>query len=187
MGIITILLIAIGLSMDSFAVSVSNGLTIRDLDIRKMILIAFSLAIFQALMPLFGWLAGVGVENYIKEFDHWIAFILLSFIGGKMIYEGIFKKDSLKNSKLKIATLLGQSLATSIDAFAIGISFAFLDIEILFPVIIIGVITFIASIIGLYIGKYFGDKFGSSLEIFGGVVLVGIGLKILIEHIYFCN
>ncbi len=185
MDIISIILIAIGLSMDSFAVSVTNGLTIKNMTTKKVLLISFSLAIFQALMPLLGWFAGIGVEKYIKEIDHWIAFLLLGFIGIKMIYEGITKKESLKEQELKTITLIGQSLATSIDALVVGISFAFLNFSITIPVIVIGLVTFGFSLLGLYLGKYFGKKLGSSVEIFGGIVLFGIGFKILIEHLYF--
>ena len=185
MDTLSIILIAIGLSMDSFAVSVTNGLTIRDLNVKRVLLISFSLAIFQAVMPLIGWFAGIGIEQYITEFDHWIAFVLLSFIGIKMIYEGLQKNDKEKDSELKILTLIGQSFATSIDAFAVGISFAFLNISIITPVFIIGFVTFIFSLIGLYLGKYFGKKIGKSVEVFGGIVLLGIGFKILIEHLYF--
>ena len=185
MGIITIILIAVGLSMDSFAVSVTNGLTIKDLNVRKILTISFSLAFFQSIFPLLGWLAGIGIEKYIREFDHWIAFLLLLFIGGKMIYEGFQKNGIEEKSELKTLTLIGQSIATSIDAFAVGISFAFLNLSITTPVLLIGIVTFIASIIGLHIGKYLGKKIGKSVEIFGGIVLIGIGVKILIEHLYF--
>ncbi|NOX48329.1 MAG: manganese efflux pump [Chlorobi bacterium] len=185
MDTLSIILVAIGLSMDSFAVSVTNGLTIRDLNAKRVLLISFSLAVFQAVMPLIGWFAGIGIEQYITEFDHWIAFVLLSFIGIKMIYEGLQKNGKEKDSELKILTLIGQSFATSIDAFAVGISFAFLDISIITPVFIIGIITFLFSLTGLQLGKYFGKKIGKSVEVFGGVVLLGIGFKILIEHLYF--
>ncbi|WP_372641632.1 manganese efflux pump MntP family protein [Ancylomarina sp.] len=185
MDTVSIILIAIGLSMDSFAVSVTNGLTIKDLNVKRVLTISFSLAIFQAIMPLVGWFAGIGIENYIKEFDHWIAFLLLSFIGVKMIYEGLKKNDIVKDSELKIITLIGQSFATSIDAFAVGISFSLLNVSIITPVLIIGLITFGFSLVGLRLGKYFGKRIGKSVEIFGGIVLLGIGFKILIEHIYF--
>ncbi len=185
MDIVSIILIAIGLSMDSFAVSITNGLTIRELNIKKNLIISFSLAIFQALMPLIGWFAGMGIEKYIKEFDHWIAFVLLSFIGIKMIIEGIKKNDHTDGVEFNYLTLMGQSFATSIDAFAIGISFALLDLSIITPILIIGVVTFGFSILGLQLGKYFGKRIGKSVEIFGGLVLFGIGIKILIEHIYF--
>jgi len=185
MSLISIIIIAVGLSMDSLAVSISNGLSIRNLDISKSIIIALSFAVFQALMPLLGWFAGNGIEAYIQEIDHWVAFVLLSFIGGKMIYEGVFKSEEATSSNLSGFTLIGQSIATSIDAFAVGISLAVLDYEIMTPVIIIGLVTFVFSIIGLQLGKYFGAKLGKSVTIFGGFILIGIGLKILIEHIYF--
>ncbi len=185
MDILSIILIAVGLSMDSFAVSITNGLTIKNMTTKKVLLIAGSLAIFQALMPLLGWVAGVGVEKYIKEIDHWIAFILLGFIGVKMIYEGITKDESPKEHDLKPITLIGQSIATSIDALVVGVSFAFLSLPIITPVIVIGIVTLVFSLFGLYLGKCFGKKLGSSIEIFGGIVLLGIGIKILIEHLYF--
>ena len=185
MDTISIILIAIGLSMDSFAVSITNGLTIRVLNAKRVLTISFSLAIFQAIMPLIGWFAGIGIEKYIKEIDHWIAFILLSIIGSKMIYEGIKKNEIAKDSELKIITLIGQSFATSIDAFAVGISFAILNLSIVTPVLIIGLITFGFSLAGLQLGKYFGKQLGRSVEVFGGIVLIGMGIKILIEHLYF--
>jgi len=184
-SLLSLILVAIGLSMDSFAVSLSNGMSITKLSIQKMLLIAFSLAFFQAFMPLLGWLSGIGIENYIKEIDHWIAFVLLSFIGGKMVYEGFFDKDQQnKETTFKIRILVLQSIATSIDAFAIGISFAFLDVDIIEPIVIIGLVTFIFSIAGLILGKTIGQKLGSKAEIFGGLVLIGIGIKILIEHLF---
>ncbi len=186
MDIISIVFIAVGLSMDSFAVSIANGLTLRDLNFKKRLIIASSLAIFQALMPLFGWFIGTGYKNHIIEIAHWIAFLLLSFIGLKMIYEGIKKKNNnSEKSELKIPILIGQSFATSIDAFAVGISFAFLNLSITIPILIIGVITLIISFIGLSLGKFLGIKFGKFAEIFGGLVLIGIGIKVLIEHLYF--
>ena len=184
MDIVSVVIIAIGLSMDSFAVSITNGLTIRNLNFRKVLIITLSLALFQALMPLLGWFVGSGAEKYITEFDHWIAFLLLSVIGLKMIIEGIKKNGDSEKSDFKIPILIGQSIATSIDAFAIGISFAILSSSILIPILIIGVVTFIFSLLGISLGKFFGNKFGKSVEIFGGLVLLSIGIKILIEHIY---
>ena len=180
-----LIIIALGLSIDSFAVSVANGLTIKNITLKDKLKISSSLSIFQALMPLIGWLAGKGIADYIKNFDHWIAFILLTFIGSKMIYESFSKKVQKNNSKLKNSTLIAQSIATSIDALAVGISLALLNVQIIIPIIIIGVITFLASIIGLQIGKYIGNRFEKSIEIFGGIVLIGIGIKILIEHLCF--
>ncbi len=171
--------------MDSFAVSISNGLTIEELSLKRILFIAFSFALFQALMPLIGWFTGIGIEKYIRKIDHWIAFILLLAIGAKMIYEGLSKNATKNDSELNILSIIGQSIATSIDAFIIGISFAILDLSIIKPVIIIGFITFLFSFAGLELGKYFGKKIGKTVEIFGGIVLIGIGLKILFEHLYF--
>lgn len=185
MDIISIILIAIALSMDSFAVSVSNGLTIKSLNAKKILLISLSLSIFQALMPLIGWYVGIGVEKQIREYDHWVAFVLLSAIGIKMIYDGLSKSEIIKNTELNFGKVILQSIATSIDAFVVGVSFAILNLSIIMPVLIIGLVTFVASIIGLQIGRYFSSKLGKSVEIFGGVVLIGIGVKILIEHLYF--
>lgn len=185
MDIITIVVIAIGLSMDSFAVSITNGLTIRGLNLKKKIFISSTLSIFQALMPLLGWLIGSGYKNYIEVIDHWLAFLLLLFIGLKMVYEGIKKNNASEKSHLNLTILLGQSFATSIDAFAVGISFAFLNLSITVPILIIGIITLIISFIGLSLGKFLGVKFGKSSEIFGGLVLIGIGIKVLLEHLYF--
>ncbi len=185
MDIISIVIIAIGLSMDSFAVSITNGLTIKEINLKKTFIITFSLALFQALMPLLGWFIGTGFKKYITEIDHWIAFLLLSFIGFKMIYEGIKKNGNSEKSELNFIVLIGQSIATSIDAFAVGISFAFLNSSITIPVIIIGIVTLIISFIGLSLGKFLGMKSGRSAEIFGGLVLIGIGIKVLIEHLCF--
>lgn len=185
MDTISIILIAIGLSMDSFAVSVTNGLTLTELNIKRILTISLSLALFQGLMPLLGWFTGMGIEKYIQEIDHWVAFILLGIIGIKMIYEGFSKNDVTQESELNLVTLLAQSLATSIDAFVVGISFALLDWAILKPVLIIGATTLVFSLFGLQIGKYLGKKVGKSATIIGGIVLIGIGIKILIEHLYF--
>jgi len=185
MDTISIILIAIGLSMDSFAVSVTNGLTITNLTIRKILTISFSLAIFQGLMPLLGWYAGLGIEKYIAEIDHWVAFVLLGIIGIKMVYEGFHKNENANVFELRPITLLAQSLATSIDAFVVGISFALLGWAIIKPILIIGVTTLIFSLIGLQVGQYLGRKAGKSATIIGGLVLIGIGTKILIEHLYF--
>lgn len=185
MDTILIILIAIGLSMDSFAVSVTNGLMITNLTIRKILTISFSLAIFQGLIPLLGWFVGLGIEKYIQEIDHWVAFVLLGIIGIKMIYEGLNKNENANVSELNLITLLAQSISTSIDAFVVGISFALLGWPIIKPVLIIGVTTLIFSLIGLQVGQYLGRKAGKSATIIGGLVLIGIGTKILIEHLYF--
>ena len=185
MDTISIIIIAVGLSMDSFAVSVTNGLTISDLNIKKVLTISFSLAIFQGMMPLLGWYSGIGIEKYIKEIDHWVAFILLGIIGIKMLYEGFSQSEDSKVSELSSITLLAQSISTSIDAFVVGISFALLGWSIIKPIIIIGITTLIFSLIGLYVGKILDKKAGKSATIIGGLVLIGIGAKILIEHLFF--
>jgi len=185
MEIFSIILIAIGLSMDSFAVSVTNGLTITELTFKKILTISLSLAIFQGMMPLLGWYAGLGIEKYIQDIDHWVAFVLLGIIGIKMVYDGFSNNENAKISKLNPITLLAQSLSTSIDAFVVGISFALLGWAILKPVLIIGTTTFVFSLIGLQVGKYLGSKVGKSATIIGGLVLIGIGIKILIEHLFF--
>ena len=184
-SILAIIILAIGLSMDSFSVSLSNGLSIRNLPFRKSLIIASILAFFHALMPFLGWLSGIGFKDYIEEIDHWIAFVLLSFIGGKMLYEGLTQKfnDTIKD--LKISILIVQAIATSIDAFTVGLSFAFFEVNILSSILIISGTTFVFSLLGLFLGKKLGKKIGNKAEIFGGLVLIGIGVKILIEHLFF--
>ncbi len=184
MKTISIILIAFGLAMDAFAVSVASGFIIKKLKFRQAFKIAFSFGGFQAIMPVLGWLAGLSIKGYIEQFDHWIAFALLGFIGGKMIYES-FKIEKKEKSidPLKFAVLLTLSIATSIDALAIGLTFAVLKVSIWTPIIIIGVITFILSLLGVYVGNRFGHFFEKKIEFIGGVVLIAIGIKILIEHL----
>lgn len=174
------LLIAIGLAMDAFAVSISSGVTINKMKIRHALLIASFFGFFQAIMPVFGWLSAIWFKDYITKIDHWIAFFLLIGIGGKMIYESFHNAEEEKNA-LNIYVLFLLSIATSIDAFAVGISFSFLNISILKPVFLIGIVTFILSFIGTYLGRIFGHIFENKLEILGGIVLIGMGIKILIE------
>ena len=183
MSLITILLIAVSLSMDAFAVAVTYGLSLEKSRVRNALKIAAFFGGFQAVMPLIGWAAGLVLENFISSIDHWIAFALLVFIGCKMIYEA-FKKaeDREKFNTLTISMLLLLSIATSIDAFAVGISFAFLKVAIITPVIIIGIITFLLSFAGVFIGSKLGHIFERKIEILGGLILIGIGVKILIEH-----
>lgn len=185
MEIISIILIAISLSMDSFAVSVSNGLSISHLTLRKVLTISFTLAIFQGFMPVIGWLVGTGIERYIKEIDHWVAFILLCIIGFKMLYDSRKSNDEKKVFTLKPIVLIAQSISTSIDAFVVGVGFALLGWAIITPALIIFITTLIFSLIGLQIGKYLGNKVGKSATIIGGIVLIFIGTKILIEHLFY--
>ena len=186
MKTITVILIAIGLSMDAFAVSIANGITIKRGRIPNALKIAFSFGMFQAVMPVIGWLAGRTLVNFVSSVDHWIAFLLLSYIGWKMIYEAVKSGKCEKAAKECVGPDISQlfilSVATSIDALAVGITFAFLNISIVCPVIIIGLITFTFSFIGFFAGNRLGLLFGNKIEIFGGCILIGIGLKILIDH-----
>jgi putative Mn2+ efflux pump MntP len=179
---ITILLIALGLAMDSFSVSIANGLATRTFKPSKALTIALFFGFFQGLMPIFGWVAGESIADQISAFDHWVAFGLLTTIGIKMIYESIANKPPhfLKAYTLKVILFL--SIATSIDALAVGLSFSFLDISILFPALMIGLITFMLSFLGVYVGKSFGKILKNRIEILGGLILIVIGLKILLEH-----
>ena len=184
MDIITILLIAIGLSFDTFAVSVSTGLIIKHIKFWQAIKVAFVLAFLQAVMPLFGWFAGNQISSLIGNFDHWIAFILLVILGIKMIIES-FKPDEQKNNfnPLKFTVLIGMGIATSIDALVVGISFAFLQTNIWLAIAIIGGVTFLVAMLGMLFGKNVGSRFGKRIEILGGIILIIIGLKILLSHI----
>lgn len=184
MDIITTILIALGLAMDAFAVSITSGIAIKHLKINHALRIAEFFGLFQAFMPLIGWLAGISLMNYISGIDHWIAFGLLAFIGCKMIYESTKIEDSEKETNpLNLYVLLLLSIATSIDALAVGVSFAFLQTAIVTPMIIIGTITFALSFIGVFIGDKSGHLFENKIEIAGGLILIGIGIKILIEHL----
>jgi len=180
---ITILLIALGLAMDSFSVSIANGLTTKSFKIDKALTIALFFGFFQALMPILGWLVGESIADYISAFDHWIAFALLTFIGFKMIYESIVDKPNKFLEAYSIKVILILSIATSIDALAVGLSFSFLDISIFFPAIIIGVVAFSLSFFGVYVGRKFGKFLKNRIEILGGLILIIIGLKILLEHV----
>lgn len=184
MDIVTLIIIAVGLSMDSFAVSVVNGFYIKELTLKKVILIAASFALFQTLMPALGWIAGGTIESYIREIDHWIAFGLLLYLGVRMIYAKDGKGNSSALRDIKFSLILAQSFATSIDALAVGLSLAVLKVQILFPVLIIGLTTFFFSIAGLYAGKKSGKRLQRSSEIFGGIILILIGVKVLIEHLF---
>ena len=168
--------------MDAFAVSITSGITIKRLHINHALKIALFFGLFQAFMPIIGWLAGLSLRDYISAVDHWIAFGLLSFIGCKMIYESITVQSSKKEiNPLNVYVLLVLSIATSIDALAVGISFAFLKVSIVTPVIIIGTVTFLLSYLGVYIGDRIGHFFENKIEIAGGILLIGIGIKILVE------
>ena len=184
--LITFLLIGIGLSFDSFAISVSCGLMKREIRFQQASFIAFLLAFFQGFFPVIGWIIGTGVKNLISDFDHWIAFGLLVFNGVKMTVEGGKPNSTLKNfDPLKIRVLLGLSVATSIDALVVGLSFGFLEMPILFPVIVIGVVTFVVAMQGMSFGKNVPAKRSHQSLILGGIILSLIGVKILVEHLWF--
>ena len=180
---IAILLIALGLAMDSFSVSIANGLATKTFKISNALTIALFFGLFQGLMPIFGWLAGEYIADYISAFDHWVAFALLTIIGVKMIYESINNKPAKFLRAYTLKVILVLSIATSIDALAVGLSFSLLDISIFFPAIIIGVITFLLSFFGVYVGGRFGKVLKNRIEILGGLILIIIGLKILLEHV----
>ena len=182
MGIISILLIAVGLAMDSLAVSISGGIVMRAFCMRQSLRLALTMGIFQGGMTLLGWLMGVSFSSYITAFDHWIAFILLGFLGGKMIYES-FGEEETTISSFSTKTLLTLGVATSIDALAVGVSMAFLITSIYYPAFIIGFVTFALSLIGVISGYRFGKIKGITVELFGGIILIAIGVKILIEHL----
>jgi manganese efflux pump family protein len=182
--IITFILVGIGLSFDSFAVSVSCGLVRKEIKFLQACVVAFSLAFFQAFFPVVGWFIGTAVKDLIVSFDHWIAFGLLLVVGVKMIIEGI-KSDSIlhKFNPFKPLVLLSLSVATSIDALVVGVSYGFLETQIFFPVMIIGFVTFVASMLGMLFGKNIPAKRSRQSIILGGIILIGIGVKIVIEHL----
>ncbi len=184
MHILTIMFIALGLAMDAFAVSISSGITIKHQRFKNALKVAIFFGGFQAIMPILGWFAGYNLREFISDIDHWAAFGLLSIIGCKMIYDSIKRgSDKKETNIMNLYVLLILSIATSIDALAVGVSFAFLEIVIWTPVIIIGIITFILSFIGVYIGNKLGHFCKNQIGIVGGLILIGIGIKILVEHI----
>ncbi|MCR4420990.1 MAG: manganese efflux pump [Spirochaetales bacterium] len=190
MNLITLILIALSLSLDAFAVAVTSGTTIKTLKIsaafRYTMRVALFFGFFQALMPTIGWLAGKGIIRYIEKWDHFVIFGILLIVGLKMIYESIFLKENEKqeNKIFSFYELFILAIATSLDALAIGISLSLLNVSIFFSAFIIGIITFIVSAIGVRIGKTLGHLFENKLEVFGGLVLIGIGIKILINHLH---
>lgn len=183
MGVIEILLLGIGLAMDAFAVSICKGLSMKKMNWKNAIIIALYFGVFQALMPMIGYFLGITFESLVTTFDHWIAFILLSLIGGKMIKESFDSEDNKKNDKVDFKTMIVLAIATSIDALAVGITFAFFDVDLMLAISSIGIITFIISILGVKIGNRFGDKYQNKAELMGGIILVLLGIKILLEHL----
>ena len=179
-----IIFIAFGLAMDALAVSITSGIAIKSLKVGNALKIALFFGLFQAMMPVVGWLAGLSLKDLITGIDHWIAFGLLGFIGCRMIYESLkMDADREEVNPLNVSALLMLSVATSIDALAVGVTFAFLDISVVKPVVAIGCITFSMSFAGVYIGNLLGHFFERKIEIVGGIILIGIGAKVLIEHL----
>ena len=186
MSIWEVLLIGVSLSMDAFAAALCKGLSMRKLNIKYGLIIALFFGGFQALMPLIGWLISSRFAQYIEKYDHWIAFGLLIIVGGKMIFDSIKERnepDSDKPFKFNLGEILVLAIATSIDALAVGVSFGFLQINIWSSITLIGCVTLVLSFAGIIIGNLFGSRFKTKAEIAGGVVLILIGVKILLEHL----
>lgn len=184
MGIIELFILAVGLSMDAFAVSVCKGLALKKATIQKAVLAAVWFGGFQALMPLLGYFLGVQFQSKITAVDHWIAFVLLSIIGINMIREALGADCEQASDATDVKTMFFLAVATSIDALAVGITFAFLQVNIIWAVSLIGITTFILSGAGVKIGNVFGAKYKAKAELAGGVILVILGVKILVEHLF---
>lgn len=185
MGVIELLVLALGLSMDAFAVSICKGLSVPKLQAKHCLICGVYFGGFQALMPLIGWALGIRFQSMITNIDHWIAFVLLAVIGANMIKESFSKEEECPDGSFGSKTMLTLAVATSIDALAVGVTFAFLDVSIVPAVLLIGATTFVCSAVGVKIGNVFGNRFQSKAEFLGGLVLIAIGLKILIEHLFF--
>lgn len=183
MTLIELFLVAVGLSMDAFAVAVCKGLAMPKVTAKKASIVGAWFGGFQGLMPLIGWLLGTQFKDYITAYDHWIALILLSFIGINMIREALSKDEEEADCELCCKKMLPLAIATSIDALAVGVTFAFLQVNILWAVCFIGVITFLLSCLGVKIGNIFGLRYKAKAELCGGVILILMGLKILLEHL----
>ena len=192
MSFISIFMTGIGLAMDAFAVSLAKGICLKENELKYSLRVSLFFGGFQALMPLLGWWVGRYFESYIKSFDHWIAFILLAIIGGKMLIEAIKELKSTEDTEIAVECerdefsykkLTILAIATSIDALAVGVSFAFLSVSIIPSITIIGITTFVLSFFAVFLGKKLGEYMQSYAEIIGGVILIGIGIKILIEHL----
>lgn len=186
MDLITIIIIAVGLAMDAFAVAIVSGSAYKQLKIKHALRIAVFFGGFQAIMPLIGYLAGLSVKEYVANYDHWIAFALLSAVGAKMIYESFKITHAEENfNPENILVLLILAVATSIDALAIGITLSFLQVSIAIAVVIIGLVTFVLSYLGVLIGTKIGHFFENKIKAVGGLILIGLGAKILFEHLIF--
>lgn len=183
MGVLELLVLSVGLAMDAFAVSVCKGISMKKMNWKKAIIIGLYFGGFQALMPTIGYFLGAAFQSLITSIDHWIAFILLGIIGGGMIKESFGDDEENRNDDVSFKTMIVLAIATSIDALAIGITFAFLNVNLVLAISLIGIITFILSVFGTKIGNRFGDKYEKKAEFLGGVILVLLGIKILLEHL----
>lgn len=185
MNLFVLIALAVGLAMDSFAVAISTGVALVNVSARQAFRMSFHFALFHVIMVLAGWFVGLNLEKRISSWDHWLVFCLLCFIGIKMIYQSISQNDDdcLKNDPTKGASLVMLSVATSLDALGVGLSFALMELTIWFPVFVIGIVITAFTIIGLFIGGRFGARFGKRMEIVGGLILIIIGFKVLLEHL----
>lgn len=184
MGIFELLLLSIGLGMDAFAVAVCKGISMKKIIWKKAIIIGLYFGFFQAFMPVIGFALGTTFESFITNIDHWVAFALLTIIGSNMIKEA-FSQEESTNDDTSFKVMIILAIATSIDALTVGITFAFLEVNLLLAVSLIGIITFILSVIGTKIGNRFGIKYKNKAEIIGGIILILLGIKILLEHLGF--
>ena len=183
MGLLEVALIAIGLAMDAFAVSICKGLSMKKMSWKKALIVGMYFGIFQGIMPIIGYFLGSTFETLVTQIDHWIAFILLTLIGANMLKEAVEKECEGCNDSVDFKTMIMLAIATSIDALAVGISFAFLKTNIILSALVIGIITFAICVIGVKIGNKFGDKYEKKAEITGGIILIIMGVKILLEHL----
>lgn len=184
MGFLELFLIAVGLSMDAFAVAICKGLSVRKLKLSHMLITGAYFGVFQAVMPIVGYYLGQTFESYITSFDHWMAFVLLSLIGANMIRESFSKEEEEQNASFSFKTMLPLAVATSIDALAVGVTFGLMQgVNIFSAVGLIGVTTFVFSFVGVKIGNVFGSKYKSKAELAGGIILILMGIKILLEHL----
>ncbi len=188
MGIGELIVLSLGLGMDAFAVSICKGLSMKKMNWKKALIIGLYFGGFQAIMPVLGYFLSKGFENFVTSIDHWIAFILLSIIGGKMVKDAFNPENSENcNEDVGFKTMIVLAIATSIDALAVGITFAFLNVNLILAIALIGSITFFLSVIGTKVGNIFGDRYENKAELLGGVILIFLGIKILLEHLNIIN
>ena len=186
MSLLTIFALALGLALDAFSVAIAVGIRLPKLSFRPIFRLSWHFGLFQFMMPILGWLAGFTIQKWVTSFSHWIAFGLLAFIGGKMIYESFQAKGENQTADpTRGWSLVILSVATSIDALAVGLSLAVVGVAVWFPSVIIGIVAGLMTILGMHLGRKIGIKFGHRMEFVGGVILIAIGLKILLEHIWF--